>query len=324
MSSLTPLRELVEARIAQLKLERQPAELYDPIAYTMALGGKRMRPILTLLGCQLFGGQPEDALSAAVGIEVFHNFTLLHDDIMDDAPLRRNQPTVHAKWNADIALLSGDVMFVIANQLMLESKQSEWPRILPVFHQTSIEVCEGQQLDMNFETASGVSIDDYIGMIGFKTAVLLAASLKIGAYLGGADEEHAEHAYQFGRHLGIAFQLQDDLLDVYGDPAKFGKQVGGDILSNKKTFLLLKAMELAEGDAATELNAWLERTEFDKAEKVAAVTRIYNGLNIHEITTAEMDRHYQQAMEQLAAIPVPEANKAGLRAIAEMLMVREV
>ena len=324
MSALTPLRELVEQRIAQLKLDRQPAELYDPIAYTMALGGKRMRPILTLLGCQLFGGKPEQALSAAVGIEVFHNFTLLHDDIMDDAPLRRNQPTVHAKWNADIALLSGDVMFVIANQLMLESDPAQWPRILPVFHQTSIEVCEGQQLDMNFETATGVSIEDYIGMIGFKTAVLLAASLKIGAYLGGADEAGAEHAYQFGRHLGIAFQLQDDLLDVYGDPAKFGKQVGGDILSNKKTFLLLKAMELAEGENATELNGWLAKTDFDKSEKVAAVTNIYNRLNIHELTTSEMDRHYQQAMEQLAAIPVPEANKAGLRAIAEMLMVREV
>lgn len=324
MDILTHLRKLVEARIAQLKLNTEPAELYDPIAYTMALGGKRMRPILTLLGCELFGGKAEDALSAAVGIEVFHNFTLLHDDIMDDAPLRRNEPTVHARWNSNIALLSGDVMFVIANQLMLESDQRTWPQILPVFHQTSIEVCEGQQMDMNFETATNVSIADYMTMIGYKTSVLLAASLKIGAYIGGADEANAGHAYLFGKHLGLAFQLQDDLLDVYGDPDKFGKQVGGDILSNKKTFLLLNALRLAEGESAAELNQWLSNNSSDKAEKVAAVTRIYDGLGIRQLTMQEMDRHYQKAMEQLDAIPVPEANKNGLRAIAEMLMVREV
>jgi len=317
-------RSLVEGRIAQLKLDRQPAELYDPIAYTMALGGKRMRPILCLLGCELFGGAPEAALSAAVGIEVFHNFTLLHDDIMDEAPLRRNRPTVHVKWNANIALLSGDVMFVMANQLMLESDQGAWPKILPLFRQPSIEVCEGQQWDMNFDTATDVSTADYLHTIGYKTAMLLACAPKTGAYLGGADEANAQHAYNFGKHLGLAFQLQDDLLDVYGDPEKFGKQVGGDILSNKKTFLLLKAMELAEGDAANDLKRWLEATEFDKAEKVAAVTSIYNQLNIRALTTQEMDRQYEQALEALKAIPVPEANKAGLHAIAERLMVREV
>lgn len=290
----------------------------------MALGGKRMRPVLVLLGCELFGATAEKALSAAVAVEVFHNFTLLHDDIMDEAPLRRNKPTVHVKWNANIALLSGDVMFVIANQLLLETDAAAWPRILPVFHQTAIEVCEGQQMDMNFETATGVSIADYVTMIGFKTAVLLGASLKIGACIGGASEADADKAYHFGRNLGIAFQLQDDLLDVYGDPAKFGKQVGGDILSNKKTWLLLKALELSEGETAAELQRWLHATEFDKAEKVAAVTNIYNRLRIRELATAEMDRFYEEALALLDEIPVPDSRKAGLRGISEMLMVREV
>jgi len=324
MSDLQQLRSMVEEKLSALPLAKQPNELYDPIAYTLSMGGKRMRPVLTLMGCNLFGGNPQNALSAAAAIEVFHNFTLLHDDIMDNAPLRRNKPTVHEKWNSNIAILSGDVMLVLAYQLMMESEKSKIPAILEVFSDTAVLVCEGQQMDMNFEHQDNVAIADYLTMIGYKTAVLLGASIKIGALLANAEESAAAYAYTFGKDLGIAFQLQDDLLDVYGDPEKFGKQVGGDIISNKKTYLLLKAMELATGNTAQELNRWIDSTDFDPQEKVEAVKSIYAELGIADLTRKEMDRFYDHAIHQMKKIPVADPQKAGLMALAESLMVREV
>lgn len=315
--------EKVERAIAGLSLPAKPAELYDPIQYMMSLGGKRIRPVVVLMANELFGGKEEDALPAALGIEVFHNFTLLHDDIMDKAPLRRAKPTVHLKWNPDIAILSGDTMFVRSCQLMSEVNDSHLRNVLDLFYKTAIEVCEGQQYDMNFESMADVSISDYIQMISLKTAVLLGASLAIGSICGGASAADVQRMYDFGKNLGIAFQLHDDILDVYADQAKFGKQVGGDIIANKKTFLLLTALNDANAADQSALKNWLSLKEFDSVKKVQAVTDIYNRNSIKEKSEQEMEKYFQRSLESLKSVSVSEEKKQSLYALARQLMVRE-
>ncbi|MDX1905081.1 MAG: polyprenyl synthetase family protein [Thermonemataceae bacterium] len=277
-----------------------PKELYEPISYLMSLGGKRMRPLLTILGYQLFDNDWQKAIPAAVAVEVFHNFTLMHDDIMDKAPLRRNQPTVHHKWNENIAILSGDVMLVKAYEILLQGVEDKYLRkSLEKFGVCAAWVCEGQQLDMNFEKESHISENQYIEMIRLKTAVLLGFSLELGAMLAGASEEEQTYMRIFGENIGIGFQLKDDLLDVYGNPDKFGKQVGGDIIANKKTYLLIEALQLAENEQKTALNFWLTAQDFDPIQKVKAVTEIYNSLKIKEKTEEKIQYFFDTAFTQL-------------------------
>lgn len=282
-----------------------------------------MRPVLVLVAAELFGGDIKKAIDAAIGIELFHNFTLMHDDIMDKAPLRRGKPTVHEKWNESAAILSGDVMFVEAYKLMIKVDDTILREVLDIFSSTASGVCQGQQEDMNFEQRDDVSIDEYIGMIRKKTAVLLAGSMQIGALIGGADKQQSELLYSFGENLGIAFQLQDDILDVYGDPEKFGKQVGGDIISNKKTFLLIKALELAKGEIADELNYWLNLETFDIEAKVSTVSLIYNKLKVKELAETEMVHYAGKALAALDKINAADSNKKLLRVFAEQLLIRE-
>ena len=251
MTTIATYQQQIEAALKDKKYGSNPKELYEPIAYIMSLGGKRLRPVLVFIATDMFDGDAAKALHPALAIELFHNFTLVHDDLMDKAPLRRNQPTVHEKWNNNIAILSGDAMMVRAYQELCLADPSMLPQLLEIFSDTAVKVCEGQQYDMNYESMTKVSIQQYIKMIELKTAVLLGGALKIGAVIGGAREEDAQRLYDFGKHIGIAFQLQDDILDVYADAAKFGKQKGGDIIANKKTYLLLKAIEMAESNRCT-------------------------------------------------------------------------
>ncbi len=301
-----------------------PQELYEPITYILSLGGKRIRPLLSLLAYGLYKNDPESILSQSAAIEVFHNFTLMHDDIMDDAPLRRGKATVHEKWNPNIAILSGDVMLVKAYELLLDTEPNLLKEIIHLFNKTAAEVCEGQQFDMNFEAYDTVSEADYINMIRLKTAVLLGFSLQMGALLAGAEKSDAQKLYDFGMNIGIGFQLKDDLLDVFADQAKFGKQVGGDIISNKKTFLLIKALELAEGENAKSLNYWLEQKEFDKEEKVNAVKEIYRALGIKSLTEKKMHSYFQAGFEQYDQIhSINESFFLELKQITQDLIHRE-
>jgi geranylgeranyl diphosphate synthase type II len=325
MNKFEHYQHVIEEGLSHIPLSGKPPELYEPIRYMLALGGKRMRPVLTLFGCDLFDGQTDLALPAALGLELFHNFTLVHDDIMDKAPLRRNKPTVHEKWDQSIGILSGDAMFVKACQQMCRVEPAHLVEVMRIFNETALFVCEGQQLDMNYEKQHKIRIQEYLKMIELKTAVLLAGSLKIGAVIGGAKAEDANALYEFGKHLGIAFQLQDDILDVYGDAGIFGKQTGGDIISNKKTFLLLKAIEVSERMPykREELLQWINAPHFDPKDKVEAVTEIYNFLNIRSLARAEMETHYQKGLKLLNDIPVSEEKKLTLKQLADSLMVRE-
>ena len=323
MKTLQELQSIITKSVEKLYFPNEPAQLYEPITYIMDLGGKRMRPALLLMACDLFNGDVEAAIPPALAIEVFHNFTLMHDDIMDNAPLRRGKTTVHSKWNQNVGILSGDVMLVEAYKLIMQVPENLLATTLSVFNQTAVGVCEGQQFDMDFETRTNVTIEEYLNMIRLKTAVLLGGALKIGALLGGASNMDADYLYSFGENVGIAFQLQDDILDVYGDPDKFGKQVGGDIISNKKTFLLLKATELADMTIQKELNYWLQVSEFDIVEKVSAITRIYNQLGIRTQAEIKMQEFADKAFNALDKIDTPEANKQYLRNFADGLLVRE-
>ncbi len=301
---------------------KQPVELYQPVTYTLSLGGKRVRPLLALLACRLFSDDVMPAMPAAMAIEVFHNFTLLHDDVMDNAGTRRGKPTVHKKWNRNTAILSGDVMQVQAFQLLAQADTAKLKPLLDIFIQTAIEVCEGQQYDMNFEQRNDVSESEYIEMIRLKTAVLLGAALKMGAVSGGAPVTDAGALYTFGEQTGIAFQLQDDLLDVYGDPAVFGKKIGGDILCNKKTYMLIQALEKAQGAEKQALEKWISAEEFNPAEKIAAVTHIYNALGIKEICEEKIKEYTQMALAGLDKVQVEESRKTELRALVHSLMTR--
>lgn len=323
MHSIEQLQTIINKAIADTKYTAEPAELYEPISYLMRLGGKRMRPVLVLISTELFGGDVLKALDAAIGIELFHNFTLMHDDIMDKAPLRRGNPTVHVKWNESAAILSGDVMFVEAYKLMIRVDDSILRKVLDIFSDTASGVCQGQQSDMNFEKRDHVSIDEYMEMIRLKTAVLLAGSMQIGALIGGAAQEQADLLYEFGENLGLAFQLQDDILDVYGDPEKFGKQVGGDILADKKTFLLIKARELATEESASELEKWLNNSNVQPENKVNAITQIYNSIGVRKLAEAEMENYVVKALNALDKIAVDNSRKKLLRGFAEQLLIRE-
>ena len=323
MHTIQELQNIIDKAVKETEYPKEPKELYEPIAYLMALGGKRLRPALVLMATDLFGGNIQEALAPALAVELFHNFTLMHDDIMDKAPLRRGQPTVHAKWNESVAILSGDVMFVKAYKMMIQVKPEILTDVLEVFNATAIGVCEGQQIDMNFENRNEVTIEEYIEMIRLKTAVLVGGALKIGALIGSSDKKNADLLYQFGENLGIAFQLQDDILDVYGDPLKFGKQVGGDIMSNKKTYLLIKALALAKGEELRNLNHWLNLKEFNTEEKVEAVKEIYNNLGVKTLSENTMHTYAQKAMDALAQINTPKENKKVLEAFADFLIKRE-
>lgn len=323
MTSLHDLQGKINSEVDKLSFPLSPAELYEPIKYILSLGGKRMRPALLLMACDLFGGDAKKAISPALAIEVFHNFTLMHDDIMDNAPLRRGKVTVHEKWNKNVAILSGDVMLVESYKLMMQVDDRLLRQVMNIFNETAVGVCEGQQIDMEFETRNDVHIDEYINMIRLKTAVLLGGALKIGAIIGGANNEDAALLQTFGEQLGIAFQLQDDILDVYGNPEKFGKQVGGDILSNKKTFLHIEALELANKEQAEELRKWFSGTQFDPKEKVGAVTGIYDELNIRHNAWQTMHNYAEKAFSALNAISLPGASKQYLRGFADSLMLRE-
>jgi geranylgeranyl diphosphate synthase type II len=323
MQSEIKFRSLIESELQKLKLDNHPPKLYDPIRYMLSLDGKRIRPSLLLMSNELFNATPEEVINLALGIEVFHNFTLLHDDIMDKAPLRRMQETVHKKWSSDIAILSGDAMFVKSCQLMMTSNDKILKDILNTFFKTAIEVCEGQQLDMDFENTNSVTEEDYIQMISLKTASLLGCSTYIGALSGGASKNDAEQLYSFGKNLGIAFQLHDDILDVYGDSEKFGKQIGGDILANKKTFLLITALKKAEGRIKTDLNKILTSTNFHPQEKIESVVSIYEELNIRHSATEKMELFFKQAMNAMKEVSVSENKKADLIELADRLMVRE-
>ncbi|WP_373524058.1 polyprenyl synthetase family protein [Aquiflexum sp.] len=303
------LLNALENHIQGFTYGESPKELYDPISYIMSLGGKRIRPLLTLMAYSLYKEDFQKILTPALAVEVFHNFTLMHDDIMDDAPLRRGNQTVHEKWNANTAILSGDVMLVKAYDMLLEIEADKLKLCIRLFNKTAAEVCEGQQKDMNFETLLTVSEEDYIDMIRLKTAVLLGFALQFGAILAGASKEDSDHLYNFGVNIGIGFQLKDDLLDVYADKAKFGKQVGGDIISNKKTFLLLKAKELAKANTKTLLENWIETKDFDKSEKVATVTAIYDELGIKALTESKMKEYFDKGFSEFTSLKVPFQNQ---------------
>ena len=313
----------ITAALAQLQYGEQPAQLYEPIRYIMALGGKRIRPLLTLLGAHLFTDELDPVLKPALATEVFHNFTLLHDDIMDQAPLRRGQPTVHEKWNPNVAILSGDVMLVRAYELFFDIEPALLPLILRRFSQTAAEVCVGQQWDMNFETETQVSIAQYVDMIRLKTAVLLGFCLELGARLGGATDEDADHLRQFGVDVGLAFQLRDDLLDVYGDAATFGKRVGGDIVADKKTFLLLTAQAQASPEQQARLAQHIGQPVADADLKVQAVRAVYDELNIRAQTEQLIESYFQDALQHLVRVAAPDARKQPLHRLALQLMERE-
>jgi geranylgeranyl diphosphate synthase, type II len=305
-----------------------PAELYAPVNYILQPGGKRLRPAVLMLGYYLFREDVEKSLPAALAIEIFHNFTLVHDDIMDAAPLRRGHPTVHQKYNTNTGILAGDVMLAQAYNclLQLEAGDASVRSLTSIFTQTAIEVCEGQQMDLNFENRQDVTIEEYLKMIELKTSVLVAAALKMGALLAGAAESDAQNLYEFGRHLGIAFQLQDDLLDTFGDTAKFGKKAGGDIYQNKKTYLYLKALEIADPDKKKELAEWYATalSPGEGEEKIRRVSQIFSELHIHDTTEKLKEKYQRQAIGYLGQVNAPAHRKKTLESFAAMLMNREV
>ncbi|HNS11012.1 MAG TPA: polyprenyl synthetase family protein [Bacteroidia bacterium] len=316
-------QELIEKEISALSIPGSPPELYEPIRYMLSLGGKRLRPCLVLMANELFGGDISKAIGPALGIEVFHNFTLLHDDIMDNAPLRRGKATVFTKWNPNIAILSGDTMFVKSCQLMMDAEDSKRGPVLDLFFKTAAEVCEGQQFDMNFESREIVSIQEYLEMISLKTAVLLGCSLQIGSILAGAGPENAQHMYNFGKNLGIAFQLHDDILDLYAESEKFGKQVGGDILSNKKTILLLHALAHDDNEKVNELKKWLETGKAEPELKIPAVTAIFESMGVRRKAETDMENYFLRAMNDFQKVEAESSKKEMLSELAERLMVRE-
>ena len=294
MMTSEEILKVVNQGLESLPYDRKPTSLYDPIRYVLSLGGKRIRPVLMLLGYNLFKENPEDILMTALGLETYHNYTLLHDDLMDNADVRRGCPTVHKKWDANTAILSGDSMLVLAYQRVAQCDAKFLPQALSLFTETALEIGEGQQFDMDFETRNDVTEDEYIEMIRLKTSVLLACALKMGALLAGASSQDADLLYQFGEKIGLAFQLQDDLLDVYGNPKVFGKAIGGDITSNKKTYMLINAVNRANETQRAELMRWIEAKNFDRAEKVAAVTRLYDEIGIQQLCEEKINFYFEQ------------------------------
>lgn len=323
MINADQILKLVNDYLVQLPYDRRPASLYEPIRYVLSMGGKRIRPVLMLLSYNLFKEDPETILMPACALETYHNYTLLHDDLMDNADLRRGHETVHKKWNANTAILSGDSMLVLAYQRMQQCSSDKMTEVLALFTETALEIGEGQEYDMAFEHRDDVSEEEYIEMIRLKTSVLLACALKIGAILAGASKEDADNLYRFGEQIGLAFQLQDDFLDVYGDTRVFGKAIGGDITSNKKTFMLINALNHANEEQRRQLESWIGATEFDRDEKVAAVTRLYNEIGIDRMAQDKIAYYFEQSRKYLQAVSVDESRKAELAAYAQRMMNRQ-
>ena len=308
--------------IGRLSYDRRPASLYEPIEYVLSLGGKRIRPVLMLLTYNLYRENPENILMQAVALETYHNYTLLHDDLMDNADMRRGHDTVHKKWSANTAILSGDSMLVLAYQRMQQCDARHLQAVLDVFTETALEIGEGQEYDMAFETRNDVAEDEYIEMIRLKTSVLLACAMQIGAILADAPEEDVRNLYKFGEQLGLAFQLQDDLLDVYGDPAVFGKAVGGDIVSNKKTYMLINAMNRANPEQRQELMRWIEAKTFDRTEKVRAVTELYDQIGIRQLCEQKINYYFDECRKYLAKVNVSDERKQQLLDYTDEMMKR--
>lgn len=322
MHSFDELLAYFEENLKEQKFLNQPEELYSPISYTLALGGKRIRPVLTLMACDIFGGNYKKALPQAIAIEMFHNFTLIHDDIMDNAPIRRGRTTVYKKWSPNIAILSGDTLFAYAYQFAQKADKNIVHDILNVFNKTAIEVCEGQQYDLNFETRNDVSVEEYINMIRLKTAVLFGASLKIGSIIGGAEKGESEKLYNFALNIGLGFQLKDDLLDTYGDETVFGKKTGGDILTNKKTFLFLKALELAKDETKDNLLKYYSSTEYEDEHKIEMVKSIFSELNVNTITENEINKYFNDGINFLENMSISRENKDELYKLAFKMIHR--
>lgn len=323
MKTFKEIAQIISTEIDQIDWNKEPRGLYEPIGYVLSLGGKRIRPALTLMSCDLFSDDVQVAVNTAIALEVFHNFTLLHDDIMDRADVRRGRPTVHKKWDDNTAILSGDVMQIASYQFIAKTPSQYLKPVLDLFSQTAAEICEGQQYDVDFENREVVKAEEYLEMIRLKTAVLLGCALKTGAWIGGAGEEDAQLLYDFGINIGLAFQLKDDLLDVYGDEKTFGKKIGGDILCNKKTYLLIHALELAKGDDVTELHNWLLNSDENLSEeKIKAVTSVFDRLGVKTICEDKMQFFYSKAIAKLDKVAVLDNKKQELRKLAEKLMFR--
>ena len=323
MKTADEILNMVNEFLENLPYDRKPYSLYEPVKYVLSMGGKRIRPTLMLLSYNIFKNDPEKILMNAVALETYHNYTLLHDDLMDNADLRRGHETVHKKWGANTAILSGDSMLVLAYERMAQCDDKHLAKVLKIFTTTALEIGEGQQYDMEFETRNDVKEEEYIEMIRLKTSVLLACALKIGAVLADASEEDAENLYKFGEQIGLAFQLQDDFLDVYGDTKVFGKEIGGDITSNKKTFMLINAFNQANDAQRAELQKWVDAEEFDRKEKVAAVTRLYNEIGIDKMAQEKIAYYFEQSKKYLDAVNVPAERKEELAKYAQKMMKRQ-
>jgi len=323
MLSSNEILQKVNDCLDHLRYDRKPVSLYEPIQYVLSIGGKRIRPVLMLLGYNLWKEHPEDILMPAVGLETYHNYTLLHDDLMDNADMRRGQLTVHKKWDANKAILSGDSMLVLAYQRMQQVPADKLPAVLDLFTVTALEIGEGQEYDMSFETRSDVTEDEYIEMIRLKTSVLLACAMKIGALLADAPQEDADRLYRLGEQIGLAFQLQDDLLDVYGDPKVFGKAIGGDITSNKKTYMLINAFNRANDKQRAELTRWINAKTFNREVKVAEVTRLYDEIGIRQLCEEKINYYFELANQTLAEVNVPEERKKQIRSYMDELLHRK-
>lgn len=322
MYTYNELFEKIESGIKNLPYNAEPKRLYDPIKYILSIGGKRIRPLFTLMACNLYSDNPLKALQAALALETFHNFTLLHDDIMDNASVRRNQPTVHVKWNNNVAILSGDAMCIKAYEHLAKIDVKYLKSVLDVFTKTALEVCEGQQFDMDFELRNDVTVDEYLKMIELKTSVLIAACFKVGAIIGDAPGIDVEMIYEFGKNIGLAFQLQDDLLDVYGEKSTFGKNIGGDILSNKKTFLLISALHKASGETHQKLIYYLTDNHLSDDDKIKNVTEIYDQLQVKQISEKQIKNYFDQAYIIFNRLSVKPENTKEIRIIIEKLKKR--
>ena len=323
MKTAEQLLSEINAYIDNLPYDRKPMSLYEPIRYVLSIGGKRIRPVLMLLAYNLYKDDPERIFPSACALETYHNYTLLHDDLMDCAPMRRGHQTVHEKWDANTAILSGDTMLVMAYERMMQCNSEVLPEVIQLFTETALEICEGQQYDVEFETRDDVTEEEYIEMIRLKTSVLLACALKMGAIQAGASAEDAENLYRFGEQMGLAFQLQDDYLDVYGDSATFGKRIGGDIVSNKKTYMLINAYNKANRAQRAELDSWILRKDFNEEEKITAVTRLYNEIGIDQMALDKIAYYFEQSKKYLAAVQVPEERKVELKAYSAKMMHRK-
>jgi len=323
MYSIEELTEIADKGILNLSIPEEPKRLYEPIRYTLASGGKRIRPVLVLAACNMYSNSVDKALYPAIAIELFHNFTLIHDDIMDKAPIRRNQPTVFAKWGSDIAILSGDALNILAYQLLAKSDKEILSQVINTFNKIALGVCDGQQYDMDFETAQYITQEEYLNMIELKTSVLLKGALQIGGIVAGAPQSDIIKLGEFGLNLGLAFQLQDDLLDAFGNSSTFGKKIGGDIVANKKTFLTIKAFSLAKGKSLELLSSYFKVEGVDPLQKVQEVLKIYNEVGVKEITEEKINEYFDNALSALDKMSVNGEKKVVLKSIAEKMMNRD-